>query len=269
MGMHDGRLRPGVPGPVPSAVEHGLKGGDRTAVEEAAMRVVMDHERIVAGRSPVDVSKTEVGYDIRSEGPDGSVRYIEVKGHASHGDVALHYTDWQMAQRMRAEYFIYLVEDALEYPPKLWIIQDPVGKGIQPTERVVEYQIAEDDFRPLAERGWIVPSGVASVEDVQSRVIPEMVDRLVKGFDPLKVILFGSHARGDAEWGSDVDLLVVVDGFEDRRSVQVAMRGVLDDLGASKDVVVTTPEEIARRGDVVGTVLLPALREGRVLYERG
>jgi hypothetical protein len=34
------------------------------------------------------------------------------------------------------------------------------------------------------------------------------------------------------------------------------------------DVVVATPEEIARRGDLVGTVLRPALREGKVLYER-
>ena len=35
-----------------------------------------------------------------------------------------------------------------------------------------------------------------------------------------------------------------------------------------KDVIVTTPEEIARRGDLVGTVLPPAPREGRVVYER-
>ena len=40
------------------------------------------------------------------------------------------------------------------------------------------------------------------------------------------------------------------------------------DLPVPKDIVVTTPEEIARRGDVVGTVLRPALREGKVLYER-
>jgi hypothetical protein len=36
----------------------------------------------------------------------------------------------------------------------------------------------------------------------------------------------------------------------------------------AKDVVVTTPEEIERRGHLVGSVLRPALREGKVLYER-
>jgi hypothetical protein len=53
-----------------------------------------------------------------------------------------------------------------------------------------------------------------------------------------------------------------------RREV-VEMRRALGDLPVSKDVIVTTPEEIDRRGDLVGTVLRPALREGRVLYERG
>lgn len=89
------------------------------------------------------------------------------------------------------------------------------------------------------------------------------------GFDPLKVILFGSFARGEASYHSDVDLLVVMpDGMEDERRVTVGILGALKDLPISKDVVVTTPEEIERRGDLVGTVFRPALREGKVLYER-
>jgi len=36
----------------------------------------------------------------------------------------------------------------------------------------------------------------------------------------------------------------------------------------SKDIVVTTPGDIARRGHVVGTVLHAAIRDGKVLYER-
>ena len=34
------------------------------------------------------------------------------------------------------------------------------------------------------------------------------------------------------------------------------------------DIVVTTPDEIARRGHLIGTVLQPALAEGKVLYAR-
>ena len=42
----------------------------------------------------------------------------------------------------------------------------------------------------------------------------------------------------------------------------------LNGLPASKDVIVTTPEEIEKRGNLVGDILHPALREGKVVYER-
>jgi len=96
-----------------------------------------------------------------------------------------------------------------------------------------------------------------------------MVDRIVAGWSPLQIILFGSHARGDAGPHSDIDLLVVLPAIADKRGVTVAIRRALADLPVSKDIVVSTPEEIARRGSLVGTVLRPALREGRLVYERG
>ncbi|MBM4438438.1 MAG: nucleotidyltransferase domain-containing protein [Actinobacteria bacterium] len=99
-------------------------------------------------------------------------------------------------------------------------------------------------------------------------LIATMTARIVRDFDPLRVILFGSHARGDAGAQSDLDLLVVLPDPADRRAAAVAIRVALADLPVYKDIVVTTPDEIARRGDLVGSVLRPALREGRVLYER-
>lgn len=98
--------------------------------------------------------------------------------------------------------------------------------------------------------------------------ISTMVDRIVRQFQPLRVILFGSHARGSATADSDVDLLVVLGEVTDKRRTTVEIRRALGDLPVSKDIVVTTPDEIARRGDLVGSVLRPALREGVVLYER-
>ena len=136
-----------IPGPDPGVAE-GRRGGDNTNVEMAAMKVVMDHE-VAYGRAPVDVSKTGVGYDIRSESPEGEVRYIEAKGHAATGDVVLYYTEWQMAHRMRHEFFIYEVNHALT-EPELWITQDPVGKGIEPDERVVEYHIPAARLKEVA-----------------------------------------------------------------------------------------------------------------------
>ena len=96
-----------------------------------------------------------------------------------------------------------------------------------------------------------------------------MVDRLVREFAPLRIVLFGSRARGGERDDSDIDLLVVLPRLSERRDEAAAMLRALADIPAPKDVVVTTPDEIERRGDLVGTVLRPALREGTVLYERG
>ena len=94
-----------------------------------------------------------------------------------------------------------------------------------------------------------------------------MVDRIVGAFQPLRIILFGSHARGTATEWSDVDLLVILPNVSDKRDTAIEIRRVLGDLPVCKDIVIATPEEVARRGHLVGTVLRSALREGKVLYE--
>lgn len=95
-----------------------------------------------------------------------------------------------------------------------------------------------------------------------------MVERIVEQFQPLKSILFGSHARGEATPNSDIDLLVVMPSITSKRRQAVEIGQALADLPVSKDIVVTTPEEIEVYGQLVGTILRPALREGTVLYER-
>ena len=99
-------------------------------------------------------------------------------------------------------------------------------------------------------------------------VIETMVERIVGRFQPARVLLFGSHARGTADRWSDVDLLVVMEEVADKRRAAVEMRRALSDLPVSKDIVVTTPEEIARRGKVIGSLLRAALRDAKVMYER-
>ena len=99
-------------------------------------------------------------------------------------------------------------------------------------------------------------------------VISVMVDRIVGRFQPSRVVLFGSQSRGDASDGSDVDLLVVMNHVQDKRRAAIEIRRSLGDLQVSKDIVVATPDEIASRGHLVGTVLHAALREGTVVYER-
>jgi len=89
----------------------------------------------------------------------------------------------------------------------------------------------------------------------------------VERFRPVQIILFGSHARGQAGPRSDVDLLVVLPRVDNKRRATADILDALADLQVANDVVVTTPDEIRRRGNLVGPVLRPALREGVVLYD--
>ena len=99
-------------------------------------------------------------------------------------------------------------------------------------------------------------------------IVQQMVDRIAQSFHPLRIILFGSYARGEAGKDSDVDLLVVFSEVIDKRQTAIAIRRILSDLPLAKDILVTTPEEISLRGQVIGSVLRPALQEGKVLYEQ-
>ena len=94
------------------------------------------------------------------------------------------------------------------------------------------------------------------------------VRRLVHKFNPDQIILFGSHARGTANPNSDIDLLVVLPVSGSKRAKQVEMRVVLRDIRVPKDIIVATPEEVARQRNIVGTIIKPALQEGKVLYDR-
>lgn len=95
-----------------------------------------------------------------------------------------------------------------------------------------------------------------------------MVDLIVARFAPYRVILFGSHARETNGKWSDVDFLVVLPDGTNQRQAAVEIHRTQGDLPVAKDIVVTTPEEIDRRGHLVGSVLYAALQEGKAVYER-
>jgi len=92
--------------------------------------------------------------------------------------------------------------------------------------------------------------------------------RLVEKFKPQRIILFGSHARGNADKRSDVDILVVASFKGKRRSVMVAMDRALRGIGFARDIILLTPEEYDRDREIPGTIARPASQQGKVLYER-
>jgi len=91
---------------------------------------------------------------------------------------------------------------------------------------------------------------------------------IVAGCDPVRVIAFGSTARGDDGPDSDIDLLVELDSIAPatKTARMIEVRGLID-APVAVDVLVTDAADMARRGDLPG-ILRVALREGRVVYER-
>jgi predicted nucleotidyltransferase len=96
--------------------------------------------------------------------------------------------------------------------------------------------------------------------------IQELVSRIAQSFDPQKVILFGSHATGQARDDSDVDLLVIMP------LSRPSFWQSLDMLNALRpefpvDLLARDPEDVAMRYRCFDPLIRDALDHGKVLYE--
>lgn len=84
---------------------------------------------------------------------------------------------------------------------------------------------------------------------------------------PAQVILFGSYARGDADEGSDLDLLVIEDEVPDKAAEYVRLHRAIGPMGVGVDVVVFSRDEFVRRSQVRGTLPYWATKEGKPIYD--
>ena len=120
-------------------------------IEKIAIQTVIEYET-ARGWQVVSVEKENRGFDLISRQPDSGdplkaslVRFIEVKGRANIGEVALTTNEYKTAERLKRDYWLYVVFNCA-LSPEVHTIQDPVKLDWQPYVKIEHYQLKAEDL---------------------------------------------------------------------------------------------------------------------------
>jgi predicted nucleotidyltransferase len=101
---------------------------------------------------------------------------------------------------------------------------------------------------------------------IETQKIYELRDRIVKYFQPTKIILFGSYAYGQPTEDSDVDILIIMP-FEGRSAYKSAEIATVTHPRFAVDLLVRTPDQVKTRLDQGDFFTCDIIEKGKVLYE--
>ncbi len=103
--------------------------------------------------------------------------------------------------------------------------------------------------------------------NIAIKEIEEKVRPIIEKYRPDKIILFGSYAAGNPTPASDVDLLVIVDTNQSTWDLSVEISLSVKHT-FPMDILVRTPQEIAKRLEYGDYFIRDILEKGKLLYER-
>ncbi len=150
------------------------------------------------------------------------------------------------------------LEDALRPVPVGEVVERqpaerPAGRGHVVGEAAVAYSSATEQS----------PSAASALD----HRLPWIVGRIVHGFDPSRIVLFGPRAHGASHADAEYKLLVILDEVADPIALPGAIRLSFADLPLFAQVLVTTSSD-ADVGGTLGGLRYWALREGVTIYSR-
>ncbi|CUU03551.1 Nucleotidyltransferase domain-containing protein [Candidatus Kryptobacter tengchongensis] len=105
--------------------------------------------------------------------------------------------------------------------------------------------------------------GKEDMKEIIKKKVKEIFEG--KGIDVLKIILFGSRARGDYKENSDWDILIIVRSdlnTQEKREIAKTIRKVLAEMFIPSDIVIKSQKETEYYKDFPGSVTREALKEG-------
>lgn len=118
-------------------------------IERIAVEAVKIYEE-ARGWKVESVEKDNRGFDLISRKPHPEdpqtaieVRFIEVKGRAIVGEVALTMNEYKTAERLKKDYWLYAVFNCAA-TPQIHVVQDPVRLGWEPLVKIEHYHVSAD-----------------------------------------------------------------------------------------------------------------------------
>jgi predicted nucleotidyltransferase len=109
---------------------------------------------------------------------------------------------------------------------------------------------------------------LAKKEMIGTDKISEIVNKIASGYNPEKIILFGSYATGNPNEDSDLDLFVIKDTDLPRPQRTVQVRKMIYGSMIPIDLIVYTPKEIDESKENRFSFVYEVLNTGKTLYER-
>ena len=104
-------------------------------------------------------------------------------------------------------------------------------------------------------------------DEIQA-ILDEIVKKIIAGYSPRKIILFGSYAYGMPTEDSDIDLLIIKE--TDKRPIDrwTEVKRLLRDRGREAPVspLVYTPKELSDRMGIKDFFIQEVMDKGKVLY---
>lgn len=108
----------------------------------------------------------------------------------------------------------------------------------------------------------------AELQTIDEALVERVRRRIVEAFNPKAIYLFGSAARGESRYGSDLDLLVVMELPKGTTSLEMSrrIRSLFHGWRLPLDIIVLEPSAFAKRQSIPGDIVRIAMREGRRLH---
>ena len=98
--------------------------------------------------------------------------------------------------------------------------------------------------------------------------LPAITKKIVKNYNPEKIILFGSRARGDAHQDSDVDLFIIKKTRDPRIERIIKVDKLFSPRYFSLDLIIRTPQEVKKAESKNNFFIKEILNSGKILYSK-